>query len=152
MFNEMFDGSLWLRIVFSIACGTIIGVERQMRGKAVGIRTSILICLGTTIFIYLGMQIDGGKDLSRILGQIVTGIGFLGAGVIMTKEGLVSGVTSASVVWILAGTGAAIGLEHYGLAVVVCFITWGILVGVEHLESIFKNLQRGEHRHGNGQS
>lgn len=146
MFSEVIDPSLWLRIIFSITCGTLVGLERQLRGKAIGIRTSILICLGTTLFIYMGEQIDGGRDLARILGQIVTGVGFLGAGVIMNKEGLVSGVTSASLVWILAGTGAAVGLQHYGAAVMICVITLCVLVGVEYLESVFKNLRRGEHR------
>ena len=147
MINELLDISLWLRLGFAIVCGVMIGFERQLRGKAVGIRTSILICLGTMLFVYLGMCIDGGKDMARVVGQVVTGIGFLGAGVIMTKEGLVSGVTSASVVWILAGTGVAIGLQHYALAIVICCITLSVLVGVEYSEAVFKILQKGEHKH-----
>lgn len=145
---ELVDISFWLRVAASILCGFVIGLERQVRGKPVGIRTSILICMGTMLFIYLGLNINGGVETPRILGQVVTGIGFLGAGVIMTtKEGLVSGVTSASVVWLLAGIGAAIGLESYGVAVVICFVATSILIGVELLETAYKALRRGVHRH-----
>lgn len=145
MFSEMDDVSLWLRVAFSLICGALVGLERQWRGKPVGIRTSILICFGTTIFIYMGLQIDNGRDISRILGQVITGIGFIGAGVIMTREGLISGVTSASVVWTLAGLGAAIGLGHYGIALIACVVILSVLIGVDYLEDMFKNLRRGTH-------
>ena len=154
MFQELFELSFWLRILFSIICGMLIGLERQIRGKPIGIRTSILICLGTMLFMYLeikieekiGMGMTGHTELARVLGQIVTGVGFLGAGVIMTREGLVSGVTSASIVWLLAGIGAAIGLEHYGVALVICIIAVSVLTGAHRLEDVFKGLQRGVHR------
>ena len=139
--------ALLVRVIFAVFCGSVIGVERQMRGKPVGIRTSILICMGTMLFIYLGWLIDDGRDSVRILGQVVTGVGFLGAGVIMNKQGLVSGVTSASVVWLLAGIGASIGFGYYGAAVLLSFVAFIILVGVEYLEKVYKALQRGVHRH-----
>jgi len=151
MDRMLFERGFFLGIAFSILCGLIIGIERQIRGKPVGIRTSILICLGTMLFIYLGTQVNEGKEAGRILGQVVTGVGFLGAGVIMNKEGLVSGVTSASVVWLLAGIGAFIGFGHYMAAVAISFIALFILVGVEYLESIFKSLQHGVHRHRKGE-
>mgnify|MGYP001154455927 CR=1 FL=1 len=134
-----------VRIVFALGCGFLIGLERQIKGKPVGIRTSILICLGTTLFIYLGSTVSA-QDPSRVLGQLITGVGFLGAGVIMNREGLVTGVTSASVVWLLAGIGAAIGLEQYGIAVVICGIVLFVLVGVQKLEDIFKELRQGIYR------
>lgn len=143
----LFSRELVLGVIVSIICGLIIGVERQVRGKPVGIRTSILISLGTMIFIYLGVQVNEGKDSGRILGQVVTGVGFLGAGVIMNKEGLVSGVTSAAVVWLLAGIGAAIGFKYYVVAVGISLIALFILVGVESLENVFKSLQHGVHKH-----
>jgi len=142
----LFDHKFFLGIIFSIICGLIIGIERQVRGKPVGMRTSILICLGTMLFIYLGDQVGGGRDPVRILGQVVTGIGFLGAGVIMNKEGLVSGVTSASVVWLLAGIGASIGFGYYMAAIVISLIALTVLVGVEYLESIFQLLRQGIYR------
>lgn len=151
MDDIVFDSRFILGIVFSILCGLVIGIERQIRGKPVGIRTSILICLGTMLFIYLGVYVNDGKDSVRILGQVVTGVGFLGAGVIMNKEGLVSGVTSASVVWLLAGIGASIGFGYYMVAIMISFIALLILVGVQFLENIFKSLQHGVHRHKKGE-
>lgn len=137
---------LWVRIFFTVICGLSIGIERQIRGKPVGIRTSILICLGTMLFIFLGIEMNELESV-RILGQVVTGVGFLGAGVIMNKEGPVSGVTSASVVWLLSGIGAAIGLKMYTVAVTITGVAIAVLLGVEYLESIFKSLQRGVHKH-----
>src|SRR5688500_9804511 len=111
IFDELWDGELWARVGMALLCGGIVGLERQLRGKPAGIRTSALICIGTSMFVYLGRQLEGDHgDPARVVGQVVTGIGFLGAGVIMTRNGLLTGVTSAAVIWILAAAGAAIGL------------------------------------------
>ncbi|MCA9402364.1 MAG: MgtC/SapB family protein [Candidatus Omnitrophica bacterium] len=125
----------------------MIGLERQIRGKPVGIRTSILICLGTALFVYLGLSVQDGTDVARVLGQLITGVGFLGAGVIMNRGDVVSGVTSAAVVWLLAGIGAAIGLEHFAVALVISLVTLSILLGVERLEKVYKELRTGVHRY-----
>jgi len=136
----------WIGIGIAALCGGIIGFERQIRGKPAGIRTSILICLGTSIFIHLGTTFKGANvDPTRVLGQVVTGIGFLGAGVIIAREGLVKGVTSAAVIWVLAGIGAMIGFGLLISAVVLSFVTVGILTGVELLENSVRRLRRGAH-------
>lgn len=136
----------WTRIGATILCGGIIGLERQLRGKAAGIRTSILICLGTHVFVSLAASLNANTpDPSRVLGQVVTGIGFIGAGVIMSKEGLVKGVTSAAIIWVLAGIGAAIGLGMLAMALSITMVTVAVLLGVELLESTFKKLRRGVH-------
>jgi len=136
----------WIGIGIAILCGGVIGFERQIRGKPAGIRTSILICLGTSIFIHLGTTFQGENvDPTRVLGQVVTGIGFLGAGVIIAREGLVKGVTSAAVIWVLAGIGAMIGFRLFLSAVAISFITVGILTGVELLENSVRRLRRGAH-------
>lgn len=136
----------WFRIGATILCGGIIGLERQLRGKPAGIRTSILICLGTQVFIFLGRTLqDENGDTSRVLGQVITGIGFIGAGVIMGKKNIVKGVTSAAIIWVLAGIGSAIGLGYTGAAVALTMVTVGVLVGVEILESSFRKLRRGAH-------
>jgi len=140
------DHPFWIRILFTVVCGFIIGIERQMKGKPVGIRTSILICMGTMLFIYLGIQIQGGTEVARVLGQVITGIGFLGGGVIMTRGDIVSGVTSAAIVWLLAGIGAAIGFQLYNVAFTICLVALSILIGVERLEDVFKKLQQGVHK------
>jgi putative Mg2+ transporter-C (MgtC) family protein len=134
----------WLRLGTAIFCGGIIGLERQLRGKAAGIRTSILICLGTELFVGLGASFAGDRvDPTRVLGQVVTGIGFLGGGVILAREGGVVGVTSAAVIWVLAALGSLIGLGHLVAALVLTLVTVGLLIGVEFLESIFRRLREG---------
>jgi putative Mg2+ transporter-C (MgtC) family protein len=87
----------WLKILISLLCGGIIGFERQIRGKPAGIRTSILICLGTVVFVSHGTSLADG-DKYRVLAQVVTGIGFLGAGLMISQEGTVRGVTSAAII------------------------------------------------------
>jgi len=136
----------WVRLGVTVFCGGIIGLERQLRGKPAGIRTSILICLGTVVFISLGMYLNPqAQDSSRVLGQVVTGIGFIGAGVIMGKENIVKGVTSAAIIWVLAAIGAAIGFGMLSTAVALTLVTVGVLLGVEFLESSFRKLRRGAH-------
>jgi putative Mg2+ transporter-C (MgtC) family protein len=145
-FDPLDPGSpeFWLRLGTAILCGGIIGLERQLRGKAAGIRTSILICLGTELFVGLGSSFAGDRvDPTRVLGQVVTGIGFLGGGVILAREGLVIGVTSAAVIWMLAALGSLIGLGHLVAALVLTLITVGLLIGVELLESVFRRLREG---------
>jgi putative Mg2+ transporter-C (MgtC) family protein len=134
----------WLRLGTAVVCGGVIGLERQLRGKAAGIRTSILICLGTELFVGLGASFSGERvDPTRVLGQVVTGIGFLGGGVILAREGSVIGVTSAAVIWVLAALGSLVGLGHLLAALVLTIVTVGLLTGVELLESVFRRLRDG---------
>lgn len=136
----------WARIGAAVLCGGLIGLERQLRGKPAGIRTSILVCLGTALFVRLGVELQTtATDPTRVLGQVVTGVGFLGAGVILTREGVVIGVTSASVVWMLAGIGAAIGCDRHVEAVAITIVVLAVLVGVQLLEGCFRALRRGVH-------
>jgi putative Mg2+ transporter-C (MgtC) family protein len=128
----------------AILCGLIVGLERQLSGKPTGIRTSSLICLGTYIFVSVSQLIQGSNvDPGRIVGQVITGIGFIGAGVILTRQGVVIGVTSASVIWVLAGIGLLIGFGKYTTSILLSVITVGILTGVNFLEATFKAFQKG---------
>jgi putative Mg2+ transporter-C (MgtC) family protein len=134
----------WIKLVLSIICGSIIGLERQVKGKPSGIRTSIFICLGTATFISLGQEnMNQNSDVTRVLGQVVTGIGFLGAGVIIAREGLVIGITSASVIWVLAGIGAMIGFGHHAEAIVLSVASLSILVLIGLLENRYSSLSGG---------
>jgi putative Mg2+ transporter-C (MgtC) family protein len=136
----------WLPVAVAVLCGLVLGLERQLRGKPAGIRTSILICMGTAVFVRLGNELAShGGDPTRTLSQVVTGIGFLGGGVILTQGGAIRGMTSASVIWILAGIGSAIGIGRYIEAVALSFISAGVLVGVQWLERSFLALRRGVH-------
>jgi putative Mg2+ transporter-C (MgtC) family protein len=134
----------WRRVGTAILCGGIVGLERQLRGKAAGMRTSILICLGTELFVGLGSSFGGERvDPTRVLAQVVTGIGFLGGGVILAREGLITGVTSAAVIWVLAALGSLIGLGHLLAALVLTILTVALLIGIELLESVFRRLREG---------
>jgi putative Mg2+ transporter-C (MgtC) family protein len=119
----------------AVACGSLVGTERQLRGKPAGVRTSVLVCMGTFLFVHLSRGLDAATaDPSRVLGQVVTGVGFLGAGVILSQGGYVRGVTSAAVIWVLAAIGAAIGLERGGVALSITLVTLVTLAGVPRLE------------------
>ncbi len=136
----------WQAVLTAIFCGAVIGVERQLRGKPVGIRTSTLITLGTYLFLKTSLQLEGELiDHSRVIGQVVTGIGFLGAGVMLARDGLVVGVTSAAAIWVLASIGVAISMDHHAAAIKLSFLVVLILYGVEFLEGHIKALSRGVH-------
>jgi len=136
----------WQTVGVAVGCGAIVGFERQLRGKPAGIRTSILVCLGTTLFVKLGAMssVDGG-DPARVLGQIVTGIGFLGAGVMFTQGGTVLGVTTASVIWVLAAIGAVVGFGFFRGALALSLLIVAILAGLDMLETSVGWLARGVH-------
>lgn len=125
----------WRHVGTAFLCGAAIGLERQFRGKVAGMRTSILITLGTAYFVTLGASmVPGGTDPTRVLGQVVTGIGFLGAGVILARGDRIIGVTTAAVIWVLAAIGALIGAGYLPAAMVATLMTLLVLVGVEGLE------------------
>ncbi len=112
----------WLTVGFkvclSILCGGLIGLERELKHKPAGLRTNILICLGATLFTSLSVIISedsifsGGADPARIAAQVVSGVGFLGGGMIMQGAGAVTGLTSAATVWVVAAIGVCIGMGY----------------------------------------
>lgn len=126
----------WSQIGAAILCGGLLGTERQARGRPAGVRTAMMICLGSEIFVHLSTTIDGpGADGTRVLGQVVTGIGFLGAGVMLARGSMVMGVTSASVIWIMAAVGAIIGLGYVSSAISVTILVVLTLVVVDYIEN-----------------
>lgn len=128
-------------------CGFSIGFERQIFGKPAGIRTSMLICMGAYCFVALSASLlNETTDASRVVGQIVTGIGFLGAGIMFNNGELVQGVTSAAVIWIIASIGCLIGFKNYGAAIAITSITLFILLGISFLEKKFSSLKTGNHK------
>lgn len=146
--NQLFDIAPyhWQNIGATMFCGSIIGLERQLRGKPVGIRTSCLITLGTYLFLATASMLQGNVvDPSRVVGQVITGIGFLGAGVMLAKDGAVAGVTSAATIWVLAALGVMIASDHLLPALKLAILVVMILYGVEFLEHHVKALGRGVH-------
>lgn len=105
---------LFILIGASTVCGTLIGQERRSRHKPVGMRTVTLICLGSTIFTLVSilMSRSAEADPGRIAAQVVTGIGFLGAGTILHTSGQVKGLTTAATIWAVAAIGVLIGAGY----------------------------------------
>ena len=149
-FPHVIGSDFWIQVIVAIVCASIIGIERHRRGKTIGIRTCFIIIVGTVIYIYLGERMNGEKDSTRVLGQIVTGIGFIGAGLMMQNQGRVTGATSAAIVWMLAAIGSAIGFKYYDIAIVISFISVIVLMGVEKLEKLRLIKPTKETPNGNG--
>jgi putative Mg2+ transporter-C (MgtC) family protein len=147
-----FEWSFWVPVGVAMLCGIIVGLERQLRGKPLDVRTAVLICLGTYVFIRLGADLPSEHvDVSRVLGQMVTGVGFLGAGVILTRGSHVVGLTTASVIWVLAGIGAAIGFGEYLAAIALSLVTFLVLNVLEWVENRVEHMRRGAHARDNEQ-
>jgi len=136
----------WLELFSAMIAGSIIGFERQLSGKPIGIRTSILICISTYAFAtFSSINREPTLDL-RVVGQIITGIGFLGAGVILTRDGIVIGVTSAACIWVLAAIGITIGTNHPASGIKLSILAVIILLGVDSAEKRIKALRKGLHQ------
>jgi putative Mg2+ transporter-C (MgtC) family protein len=127
-----------LRGGFAVLCGGIIGLERERRGKPAGFRTNILICLGSALYMLVGELLSAQKapgiDPTRIAAQVVTGIGFLGAGTILHSRGAVTGLTSAATIWVVAGIGLLIGAGFPGLGLVATLFVLAALEVLVRLE------------------
>jgi putative Mg2+ transporter-C (MgtC) family protein len=131
---------LLVKLLLAVLLGGIIGFERELAGKPAGLRTNILICIGAALLMDVSTRIgivDGHRtaDPSRIAAQIVSGVGFLGAGTIMQAQGVVTGLTSAATIWVVAAIGMTVGAGFYvegmGAGLLVTFVLAG-LGGVEH--------------------
>lgn len=137
----------WHSVGVALLCGFIIGFERQLRGKPVGIRTASLITLGTYFFIATSMHLQNDvTDPSRIIGQVITGIGFLGAGVMLSRDGVVLGATSAATIWVLAAIGVCIATGFPVTAIKISLVVLFVLFGVDLMEDYSQALTRGVHR------
>jgi len=112
-----------IKLLLAVLIGGIIGLEREMHAKAAGLRTITLITVGATLFTMLSLEFMD----DRVIANIVTGVGFLGAGSILFSEGRVKGLTTASSIWVSAALGMAIGLGEYGLAMVSALIVFCVL-------------------------
>jgi len=133
-----------IKVLLSVAAGGVIGVEREFRDKAAGFRTLIFICGGATIFTILSVKLAGDNDPARIAAQIVTGVGFLGAGAIMRDSQRVTGLTTAAAIWLTAALGMVIGAGEYVLAGVILAVTSLVLWVFPILERWIDNI-REEH-------
>ncbi|WP_036678858.1 MgtC/SapB family protein [Daejeonella oryzae] len=121
-----------IKILLAILCGTIIGFEREYHNKTAGLRTIILICMGSTIFTMVSLKMGGSDD--RIAANIITGIGFIGAGVIFKNTYDVKGLTTAAVIWVTAAIGMIIGIDLYLMGVILSVVVLIILSFFSRIE------------------
>ena len=125
-----------IAIVLAAAFGAVVVLEREYKQKAAGLRTNVLICIGAAVFTIISrrMGMAQGQSQSRIAAQIVTGVGFLGAGAIIRDRGGVLGLTTAATIWLVASIGMACGAGYYSLALATTAIIIGVLLGLGKLE------------------
>ncbi|HET6362352.1 MAG TPA: MgtC/SapB family protein [Gemmatimonadota bacterium] len=139
---EYLAADMWIKLGLAIACGAAIGIERELHDKPAGLRTNMLICVGSTLItmvsIYVALNYAERQiniaDPGRIAAQIVSGIGFLGAGTIIQARGSVHGLTTAATMWVLAGIGLAIGSGAYAPAIAgtaILLVTLSVLGWLE---------------------
>jgi putative Mg2+ transporter-C (MgtC) family protein len=136
--NEML--SLIFKIVLAVCAGGIIGLEREMKHKGAGLRTHIIICLGsmlaalTSLYLFDMYSYTNIVDPTRIIAGVVTGIGVLCAGTIMRGGETVIGLTTAATLWVISGIGVAIGAGFYVPAVLVTLTVYGVLYGMKTIQ------------------
>ena len=148
------DGELFLRLFLSCILGGIIGYERQSRRKSAGLRTNVLVCLGSCLIMVMSVEmyqeVEGktNADPARLAAQVVSGIGFLGAGALMTEGLSVTGLTTAACLWVVAGVGLAVGAGFYAGALIstaLVFVTLGSLSRLDDWVDHEKNLSLNIH-------
>ena len=123
-----------IKLLLAVLVGGLIGAERELRDKAAGFRTIILICIGAALFTIFSLKLGGGVDPVRIAASIVSGVGFLGAGAILRDERRITGLTTASTIWLAAALGMGIGGGYFlfaGCAAVVVLIVLWVFPTVE---------------------
>ena len=132
---QMFRLELFLQLCLATVFGGAIGLERELGGKPAGLRTNILICIGSMLYTKLSITMAvGTADPTRIAAQIVTGVGFIGAGTILHARGAVTGLTSAATIWVVAAIGIAVGAGAYIDALETTALVMVVLYGLGYVE------------------
>jgi putative Mg2+ transporter-C (MgtC) family protein len=136
------------RLLLAAGLGAAIGLEREYRRKPAGLRTNILIAIGSALFTILSLSMTAGTaDQSRVASQIVTGIGFLGGGAILRNRDTVHGMTTAATIWVNAAIGIACGVGQYALASVTTALTLVVLAVLPPIEAYFEHRAGWPDRH-----
>lgn len=143
LFMEFTDAVL--RLLVAAGLGGIIGLEREYRDKSAGFRTQLLIALGTALFTISALDLSsmhGSSDPARIIGYIIAGIGFIGAGAIAKDGFSIKGLTTSSTIWVGAGIGIASGMGDFSLAAVATIIAMFALIALPGFEHWIDHLKR----------
>lgn len=138
---------LLIKLVLAVLLGGIIGFEREVAGKPAGLRTNILICIGATLLMDVSIRIgltEAGRigDPGRIAAQVVSGVGFIGAGTIMQAQGTVTGLTSAATIWVVAAIGLTVGAGYYVEGIGAGLLVTFVLAGLGNLEHYVRRARR----------
>ena len=135
---DLLELEILLRLILTIALAAVLGLDREIAGQAAGLRTHILVALGAACFtlvsIYGFQDLGTVRDPARVAAQIVTGVGFLGAGAILRTGTSVRGITTAASIWMAAALGMLAGSGLYALAVGATTLTWVTLDVLKRLE------------------
>lgn len=129
MFDDNALSEHAIKLLVALVLGALMGAEREYKGRNIGFRTIILITLGSTLFTILSQIIGKTNDPTRIASNVVTGVGFLGAGAIFRDGFTVKGVTTASLIWVSAAIGMACGIGKFEFAALVTFVVLVVLIG-----------------------
>ena len=146
---ELEYSEIFLRLILAVAFGSVIGYEREIKGHDAGLRTHILVCAGACIITLVQLQVTYSTvemglsqpdlaqvlntDMTRMPAQIISGIGFLGAGTIIVTKKSVTGLTTAASIWTIAGLGIAVGMGSYFLALMGCLVILLVLRVIKRL-------------------
>src|SRR6267142_835963 len=137
-----------VKLILAILCGGAIGFERELSRKAAGLRTNVLICMASALFMIVSRHIGGGAaytDPARLVAQVVAGIGFLGAGVILQARGSITGLTTAATIFVVGAVGIAIGEGMFGLGLLATALIIIVLVVLRKVERFIIRRQRMFH-------
>lgn len=135
---DIFRLELMLQLGLATLLGGAIGLERELGGKPAGLRTNILICLGSVLYTHISLSMMGpnATDPTRVAAQVVTGVGFIGAGTILHARGAIVGLTSAATIWVVAAIGVALGSGFYLEGVGTTVIVLAVLAGLGRVEKL----------------
>jgi putative Mg2+ transporter-C (MgtC) family protein len=130
------------KVLIATICGSLVGWDRERKNKFAGLRTNILICVGSAIFTigsFYAASLYGSSDPSRIISTIVTGIGFLGGGVIMIDKDKVIGITTAAFIWVISAIGILCGM---GMIITPILLTIGLIIISRSFESVERKIRK----------
>jgi putative Mg2+ transporter-C (MgtC) family protein len=144
------DGDAIVRLLFAVALGAAIGAERELTGQTAGLRTHIAVCVGAALFGVVStlgfMEFEDLRtgvlraDVTRVASEVVVGVGFLGAGMILKRHGEVANLTTAASIWTVAAIGLAAGVGDLGTATVAALLTLGYLVALRPVRHWLDNV------------
>lgn len=150
------DLQIIIRLVLSVVLSGLIGLERQMHRRTAGLRTHILVCLGSCLIMLISLYIfemyknKVPLDPGRIAAGVITGIGFLGAGTIIRDREGVKGLTTAASLWVVAGIGLAVGCGFYNAGIYTAILALIVLLFLRYAEGLFFGKKEKDNNQGGG--